>query len=123
MIKCINLTKTYGKSDIPALNNLNIEVPKNSVFGFLGPNGAGKTTTVKILTGLMRQTSGEFFISGIKNTNNSVRLKSKIGYLGQENRMYTGMKAKSLLMFVGEIFGLSKTEEIKKLMNYLICQG
>ncbi|HNQ67293.1 MAG TPA: ABC transporter ATP-binding protein [Bacteroidales bacterium] len=114
MIKCVNLTKIYGKSDIPALNSLNIEVQKNSVFGFLGPNGAGKTTTVKILTGLMKQTSGEFYIGGVRNDINSVGLKSKIGYLGQDNKMYGGMTAQNLLMFVGEIFGLSKKDrEIK----------
>ncbi|MDD3740063.1 MAG: ABC transporter ATP-binding protein [Bacteroidales bacterium] len=123
MIKCVNLTKIYGKSDVPALNNLNIEVPKNSIFGFLGPNGAGKTTTVKILTGLIRQTSGEFYISGIQNTINNVGLKSKIGYLGQENKMYGGMTAQNLLMFVGEIFGLSKKEREYRAFEMLDMSG
>lgn len=123
MIKCVELTKIYKKGDSPALKNLNIEVPRNSVFGFLGPNGAGKTTTVKILTGLMRQTSGDCYIDGIPNNVDSISLRKKIGYLGQENKMYKGMKAKNLLMFVGEIFGLSKKERDSKADELLEMAG
>ncbi len=123
MIKCVNLTKIYGKESVAALDNLNIEVNKNSVYGFLGPNGAGKTTTVKILTGLMRQTSGEFFIAGLPNNINSAELRKKIGYLGQEPRMYSGMKAKNLLMFVGELFGQSVLQRGKKADELLEMAG
>jgi ABC-2 type transport system ATP-binding protein len=123
MIKCVSLTKNYGKENNAALDNLNIEVSKNSVYGFLGPNGAGKTTTVKILTGLMRQTSGDFFIAGLPNNINSVELRKKIGYLGQEPRMYSGMKAKNLLMFVGELFGQSKLLRDKKADELLEMAG
>ncbi len=123
MIKCINLTKNYGKDKVPALENLNIEVAKNSVYGFLGPNGAGKTTTVKILTGLMKQTSGEFYIAGVSNSVNSVELRKKIGYLGQDQKMYSGMKAKNLLLFVGEIFGQSKGIRDKRADELLEMAG
>lgn len=123
MIRCVNLSKTYGKEKSPALSDLNIEVAKNTVYGFLGPNGAGKTTTVKILTGLLRPTSGEFFIAGIPNNINSVSLRRKIGYLGQEHKMYSGMRAKHLLMFVGEIFGQSKQERIVRADELLAMAG
>ncbi len=123
MIKCVNLSKTYGKEAFAALDNLNIEVNKNSVYGFLGPNGAGKTTTVKILTGLMKQTSGEFFIAGLPNNIDSVLLRKRIGYLGQEPRMYAGMKAVNLLTFVGELFGLSKLQRTKKADELLEMAG
>ena len=52
-----DLTKTFG--DITAVDNLSLEVPKGSAFAFLGPNGAGKSTTLKILTSLIKPTSGE----------------------------------------------------------------
>jgi ABC-2 type transport system ATP-binding protein len=123
IIKCINLGKTYGKEKSPALSNLNITVEKNSVYGFLGPNGAGKTTTVKILTGLMKPSEGEFFIDGIRNETDSVKLRQKIGYLGQEPKMYTGMKAKQLLCFVGEIFGQSALERSKRADELLEMSG
>ncbi len=58
-IRTINLSKTYKKDNFKALDNLNLEISKNSIFGFLGPNGAGKTTTLKLLTGLIEPTKGE----------------------------------------------------------------
>jgi len=49
-----SLSKTYRGEEKPALDNVTLEIPEHTVFGFLGPNGAGKTTTIKILTGLMK---------------------------------------------------------------------
>lgn len=123
IIKCVDLTKTYDNDKVYALHNLNIEVEKNSIYGFLGPNGAGKTTTVKILTGLMKPTSGEFFIAGLPNNFSSIELKQKIGYLSQEPRMYSGMKAKELLIFVGKIFKQSKTESLNRADELLEMSG
>ncbi len=89
MIKCHKLTKYYKGEKEPAISNLSLEVKKGCVFGFLGPNGAGKTTTIKILTGLMSADSGDVYIAD-KQIDMSMR--SKIGYLGQDHRMYPWMK-------------------------------
>ena len=110
IINCNNISKLYIENQQLAVDKLSLEVNEHSVFGFLGPNGAGKTTTIKILTGLMKPTSGEAWIAGEKVVKNSIALRSKIGYLGQESAMYKWMKGKELLMFVGEIFGLNKKE-------------
>jgi ABC-2 type transport system ATP-binding protein len=110
MIKCEALSKRYGGESVMALDQLNLEVEKNSVYGFLGPNGAGKTTTIKILTGLMSQSSGQAWVAGEAVNKNNTNLRRKIGYLGQEQKMYAWMKGQELLEFVGEIFGLTKRD-------------
>ncbi len=123
MIKCEKLSKFYSGDNIPALKELSLEVEKNSVYGFLGPNGAGKTTCIKILTGLMKQSSGEAWVAGEKVNMKSLSLRKKIGYLGQEPKMYSWMKGQELLVFVGELFGLSKTEREKRAFEMLEMAG
>jgi len=109
IIKCANLSKAYGKEKYLALDNLNLEVEKNSIFGFLGPNGAGKTTTLKLLTGLMKPTSGEIYINNLLVSENKEICKD-IGYLSQSPSYYNWMNAKQLLLFVASLFNLSKKE-------------
>ena len=76
-IRTENLSKYYGK--IKALDNLNLEVPDNVVFGFLGPNGAGKTTTVKLLTGFSRPTTGTAWVADEKIGDGNLALQAKTG--------------------------------------------
>jgi ABC-2 type transport system ATP-binding protein len=123
MIKCEALSKRYGGESVMALDQLNLEVEKNSVYGFLGPNGAGKTTTIKILTGLMSQSSGQAWVAGEAVNKNNTNLRRKIGYLGQEQKMYAWMKGQELLEFVGEIFGLTKRERIQRAGELLDMAG
>ncbi|MDD3874994.1 MAG: ABC transporter ATP-binding protein [Bacteroidales bacterium] len=119
VIKCKDVCKIYKDSKTFALDNLSLEVEAHTVFGFLGPNGAGKTTTVKILTGLMKPSSGEAWVCGENVKRNSMALRQKIGYLGQELAMYKWMKGRELLLFVGDIFGLSRKENLKR-ADYLL---
>jgi ABC-2 type transport system ATP-binding protein len=123
MIKCKALSKRYRGESVMALDQLNLEVEKNSVFGFLGPNGAGKTTTIKILTGLMSQSSGQAWVAGEAVSKNNTSLRRKIGYLGQEQKMYGWMKGQELLQFIGEIFGLSKRERVQRAGELLEMAG
>ena len=64
IIQTRNLTKSYG--DFTAVSNLNLHVPKGSVYGFVGPNGAGKSTTMKMFLGLTRPSRGAFVIDKMK---------------------------------------------------------
>lgn len=123
MISCQNLTKIYDKDKSAAIKDLCIQVEENTVFGFLGPNGAGKTTTIKILTGLMSSSYGTVVIDGEEMCVTSINLKRKIGYLGQEPKMYSWMKGKELLLFVGKIFGLAKEERENRAVELLEMSG
>ncbi len=111
IIRCHSLSKTYKGNSFPSLENLTLEVAEHSVFGFLGPNGAGKTTTIKILTGLMSPSAGEAWIDGEKVLRNSLKLRSRIGYLGQEATLYKWMKGRELLLFVAALFGMKPKEK------------
>ncbi len=109
-IRTVNLSKTYRKGKYPALDDLNLEIEKNSIFGFLGPNGAGKTTAIKLVTGLMRPSRGEVWIGDRKMSTNGGNIHHKIGYLSQSPRYYEWMTAVELLRMVGLFFDLSKVD-------------
>lgn len=123
MINCEKLCKTYKGDSTPAISEITLNVCANTVFGFLGPNGAGKTTTIKILTGLMSPDRGEVKIAGRIISVDSVDVKQDVGYLGQEPKMYSWMKCKELLLFVGKVFGLSKKDREKRADELLQMAG
>ena len=78
MLKLENVTKTFG--GFKALEDLNMNVPKGSVYGLVGPNGAGKTTAIRLITGVYRPDSGSITMEGIGIYENPA-LKSRIGYI------------------------------------------
>lgn len=123
IINCRGIKKQYTGESSFALSGLDLTVEENTVFGFLGPNGSGKTTTIKILTGLMKPTSGDATVAGEEVKVNSIRLRQKIGYLGQEPKMYGYMRGLELLVFVGKIFGFSHVESKKKACELLDMAG
>jgi ABC-2 type transport system ATP-binding protein len=112
IIQTQRLSKTYG--DLQAVKNLDLVVPKNSIFGFLGPNGAGKTTTMKLLLGLIRPSSGGAKVFGMDSVKDSVEIRSRIGYLPQDPRFYEFMTAREILDFTVHFFFKSPEAEIKK---------
>ena len=116
-IKTENLTKNYGS--IRALNNLDLEVPENVVFGFLGPNGAGKSTTVKLLTGFAHPTSGQAWVAGEKVEALNLNLQKQIGFLPDVPAFYDWMTGREFMKFAGELFQLPD-QEIKKRTNEML---
>jgi ABC-2 type transport system ATP-binding protein len=96
------LSKAY--KGVQALHGLNLEVPKNSIFGFLGPNGAGKSTTIKMLLGLTRPTAGKALIFGKDITRESLAVRRKVGYLAQDPRYYEHMTARQTLRYTAHFF-------------------
>jgi len=103
-IRCEGLTRRFGK--VVAVDNLNLEVKSGSVFGFLGPNGAGKTTTIKLLTGLLRPTSGRAWIAGQEVQVERVQARALFGYLPEDPVFYGWMTARELLTYAGRLFGI-----------------
>lgn len=62
-----DVSKSYNKGAVKAVDGLNLHVRNGEIFGFLGPNGAGKTTTIKMIVGLLNQDSGSITIKGFDN--------------------------------------------------------
>ena len=112
------LTKEYnGKL---ALNNVSFKVKKGEVFGYLGPNGAGKSTTIKILSGLIEQTSGTAIIDGLNIRRESVEIKKRIGVVPETSNLYPELSVYENLMFVSKLYHVpraTREEKINGLLN------
>ena len=117
MIKLENIVKKYG--DKLAVNNLNLEVKSGELFGFLGPNGAGKTTTIKMITGLLKPSSGNLKIYNLKYEDEGEKIKSKIGYIPDRPYVYDKMSGMEYLLFTGELYNMKKNEIITKAEYWL----
>lgn len=103
-IRCSGLTRRYG--DVTALEDLNLEVPAGSVFGFLGRNGAGKTTTIRLMTGLAHPTAGSAWVGGVETTNGDSTARLQFGYLPQNPAFYKWMTPLEYLDYIARLFEL-----------------
>ncbi len=108
-IEVKNLFKYYGEQ--AAVRDISFSVKKGEIVAFLGPNGAGKSTTMKIMTGFIPSSSGEVFICGMKVDVENLKTRQIIGYLPENNPLYTEMYVREYLEFVGRIY------KIKNLKN------
>jgi ABC-2 type transport system ATP-binding protein len=115
MIKISNLTKLYGSQ--AAVNNLSFEAKKGEILGFLGPNGAGKSTTMKIATCYMAASSGNVEICGMDVAQNPKEVRQKIGYLAENNPLYSDMYVKEYLAFMGKFYDSENLKGGNKLKN------
>jgi len=102
-----NLSKKYGVQK--AVNNISFEVKTGEVVGFLGPNGAGKSTTMKMITCFMAPSSGDIRLDDLSVLTHPEEVKKKIGYLPENNPLYTDMPIVEYLRFVAEIQGVEKS--------------
>jgi ABC-2 type transport system ATP-binding protein len=119
-IRTEKLTKNFGR--VRALVDLDLEVQKGSTFGFLGPNGAGKTTTVRILSGLLRPTSGNATVCGFDVHTQRDDIKAATGLLPEAPGLYSKLSAVEFLEFIGALNDLSGEilhKRIDKLMSLM----
>lgn len=105
-IEIKHITKLYGKQK--ALHNVAFNVTRGELLGFLGPNGAGKSTLMKIITGYIPATEGEIFVNGCKITVDSVDIRREIGYLPENNPLYTDLYVAEFLDIVAGFYQISK---------------
>ncbi len=111
VIETYSLSKSYKR--IQAVKGLDLQVQRNSIFGFLGPNGAGKTTTIKMLLGLVRPTGGSASVLGHDIVSESVEVRTHIGYLPQDPRFYEYMTARETLRFAARFFYAGQESEVE----------
>jgi len=118
-IETRGLRKAYG--DVVAVEDLTLSVRQGEVFGFLGPNGAGKSTTVKMLTGLVRPTSGHARLLGRKLGDRQA--KRQIGYLPELFRFHDWLTAREFLDVHGRLAGMSREERQARIPEALELVG
>ncbi|MFW9937625.1 MAG: ABC transporter ATP-binding protein [Candidatus Thorarchaeota archaeon] len=114
-----DLCKNYN--GVQALKNLNLQVRKNSIYGFLGPNGAGKTTTIKLLLGLIKPTSGSGTVLNYNVTRENMKIRARTGYLPQEPRFYEYMSAREVLRFTARFFFYGPKIEIENRVSEMLA--
>ena len=114
-IKVENLCKNY--KTIKALKNVNLEVKENELYGFLGVNGAGKTTLIKILTGLIKKTSGKAFILGYDIDAEMEKIKQIVDVSPQEVSIAGNLTVSENLKFFSEIYGTVDENEINNIVE------
>ncbi len=119
IIQIDQLCKKYKGADDFSVNNLNLIIDENEIFGLLGPNGAGKTTLISILCGLIKPTSGQFLINNLSYEKNGTNLKKIIGVVPQEYALYSTLTARENLEFFGSMYGL-KGKDLKNKVSEAI---
>ncbi|WET76773.1 ABC transporter ATP-binding protein [Amycolatopsis sp. QT-25] len=107
-LRLAGLTKTFG--DRPAVDHIDLEVPRGSFFGLIGPNGAGKTTSLSMAVGLLRPDSGHSRIFGIDVWSDPARAKELIGVLPDGLSMPERLTGRELLRFTGLLRGMEPAE-------------
>jgi ABC-2 type transport system ATP-binding protein len=107
-VETFSLTKIFsdwwGRAKVYAVDELNLQVQYNEVFGLLGPNGSGKTTALKLLLGLLHPTKGRALVLGGDGAN--PKINARIGFLPEESYLYRYLNARETLDFYGRLFGL-----------------
>ncbi|HXF10009.1 MAG TPA: ATP-binding cassette domain-containing protein [Desulfuromonadaceae bacterium] len=104
MIEVSNLTKRYaGRA---AVRNISFTVARGEIVGLLGPNGAGKSTTMRILSCFMPASSGSVKVAGFDVFHESDEVRRRIGYMPENNPLYTEMRVREYLLFRARLKGL-----------------
>jgi ABC-2 type transport system ATP-binding protein len=112
MIRLEGVTKRYGR--FTAVHPLDLEVRPGELFGFLGPNGAGKTTTIRMVTGILRPTTGTIRVAGHDLLQDPVAAKRHIGYIPDRPVMYDKLTGAEFLRFVSGLWGYDEAATQKR---------
>jgi ABC-2 type transport system ATP-binding protein len=121
MLDVQQLTKRYGA--LPGIQDVSFTVRPGEVLGLLGPNGSGKSTTVKILTGLLRPTSGRVCLDGADTCVNLQAYKSTIGYVPEEPHLYSYLTGPEYLQLVGRLRRVPDAVLDEKIERFLKLLG
>jgi ABC-2 type transport system ATP-binding protein len=123
-IETSQLTKTYkGKDGRPlhVVKDLDLQVEPGEIYGFLGPNGAGKTTTIKILLGIIYQSSGQARVLGCEPTDTEAH--KQISYLPEKPYYYEHMSGLEIMKFYASLFGIHDEAKCKRLLERVNLSG
>ena len=112
MVRAEGLTKHYGKKE--AVRGVDLSVPAGVLYGFLGPNGAGKTTTIKMLTGLLRPTSGTVYVAGHNMLEDPASAKARMALVPDQPRLFDKLSAREFLAFTAEVYGVEPEKATRR---------
>ncbi|MBU1558786.1 MAG: ABC transporter ATP-binding protein [Pseudomonadota bacterium] len=112
------LCKSFGKKEV--VHNLALQVRTGEIFGFLGPNGSGKTTTIRMLCGLLKPSAGSGTCLGYDIINESLIIKTHVGYMTQRFSLYEDLSIRENLEFIARVYKLkNRTQRINESLDRL----
>jgi ABC-2 type transport system ATP-binding protein len=114
ILKLESVSKSYG--DVRAAHDVNLAIPRGSIYGFLGPNGAGKTTTIRSIMNIILPDSGTILLAGRPLDRH---MRDRIGYLPEERGLYRKMKCLDQLAYLGELKGVPRATSRKRAAAWL----
>lgn len=115
MIEIANLSKSYNKGTVKAVDDLSLTVNNGEIFGFLGPNGAGKTTTIKMMVGLLKPDSGTVTINGHSIIEDPLAVKKAISFVPDSPEVYEKLTGIEYLNFMGDVYAVPAEVRSKRL--------
>ena len=116
VIEAASLTKKY--KNFKALDDLNLHVPVGSIYGLIGKNGAGKTTLIRLICGLQKVDSGEYYIYGIKNTDKEIlNVRSRIGAIVETPAIYENLSARDNIIEELTLLGSPTFDDVDELLK------
>lgn len=118
MIEIIDVSKVFG--EFTAVDNVNLKIESGEFLGLLGPNGAGKTTLIKLLTGLLKPTSGAIYIDGEKMSRSNMEIKKRIGVVPQYTNLDKELTVYENLIFAAKLFKIKGyKDKIEELLTFI----
>lgn len=106
MIELVNLVKRFG--DLVAVNGINLSVPRGEFFAVLGPNAAGKTTTIKIISGLIKPSSGTARVAGFDVQTHPLEVRKRLAYVPDFPFLYDKLTPWEFIRFTGQLFQMDE---------------
>jgi ABC-2 type transport system ATP-binding protein len=117
MISVSNLTKKFNS--FTAVDGIDFQIEKGSLFGLLGPNGAGKTTTIRMLTGILKPSGGKAHVGGYDIQKNPLEAKQLMGIVPEMTNAYVDLTPLQNLSLIGELYGIPRDERRQRAHDLL----
>ncbi|HOW84865.1 MAG TPA: ABC transporter ATP-binding protein [Candidatus Aminicenantes bacterium] len=119
MITLENVSKSYNRGRVRAVDDLTLTVRPGEIFGFLGPNGAGKTTTIKMIVGLLRPDAGRIAVEGFDVASDGLRAKQVTTYVPDTPAVYERLTGLEYLNFIGDVYGVPREARLERIGAWL----
>ena len=112
-VEARGLTRHFGP--VVAVDQLDLSVPRQCIYGFLGPNGSGKSTAIRMLCGLLRPTAGTAMVLGVDAARHPEALRTSIGYMTQRFSLYQDLTVAENLRFMGDVYQLENERKTRRI--------
>jgi len=120
MIEMKQVSKTYAKNKVKAVDDLSLRIGPGELYGFIGPNGAGKTTAIKLMTGILNPDAGEIIMAGHKmDAAHRLEAQRLIGFVPDGNDLYDRLTGMEYLNFMADIYQVDAAQRKRHIEKYL----